>query len=168
MVWTGPGRGKPRGDYDVAEMITEYGEWMRDNWNHPSVAIWDATNESWLPEFASSVIPAVRKLDLSNRPWENSYNVPGGTDDPVEDHQYLFYGTAMHELKPGHHEFQMTDLEAMMGPGPSETTMKSGHPMLLNEYGWLWLNRDGSPTLLTGRLYPRLLGDRNTTAIRVS
>ena len=57
-------------------MIAEYSEWMRDNWNHPSVAIWDATNESWLLQFSSTIIPKVRGLDLSNHPWEDSYNAP--------------------------------------------------------------------------------------------
>ncbi len=38
--------------------------------------------------------------------------------------------------------------------------------MILNEYGWLWLNRDGTPTLLTEKLYPKLLGDKNTTEER--
>jgi hypothetical protein len=38
--------------------------------------------------------------------------------------------------------------------------------MILNEYGWLWLNRDGTPTLLTQKLYPRLLGEKNTTENR--
>ena len=124
------------------------------------MAIWDATNESWLPQFTSTIIPAVRNLDLSNRPWENSYNSPAGADDPVEDHQYLFYETAMGDApaKGGQRPFQMTDLESMMGPAPSGSTSKTGHAMILNEYGWLWLNRDGTPTLLTQKLYPRLLG----------
>ena len=172
MVWTGhPDWHTGYHDrYNTKEMITEYSEWMRDNWNHPSVAIWDATNESWLPQFSSVIIPAVRHLDLSNRPWEDSYNTPAGPDDPVEDHQYLLYGTAMDD--PGsadaakHPAFQMTDLESMMGPAPSAPTSKTGHAMILNEYGWLWLNRDGTPTLLTQKLYPRLLGDRNTTENR--
>jgi hypothetical protein len=60
----------------------------------------------------------------------------------------------------------MTDLESMVGPGPSGSTSKTGHALILNEYGWLWLNRDGSPTLLTQKLYPRLLGDRDTTENR--
>jgi hypothetical protein len=145
-------------------MITEYSEWMRDNRNHPSVAIWDATNESWLPQFTSTIIPAVRSLDMSHRPWENSYNAPAGPDDPVPDHQYLFYGIAMRDT-PGA-SFHMTDLESMVGPPPEEATSKTGHAMILNEYGWLWLNRDGTPTLLTQKLYPRLLGDRNTTENR--
>jgi hypothetical protein len=168
MVWTGHSSwaGGFHASYDTKEMIGEYSEWMRDNWNHPSVAIWDASNESWLPEFTDTIIPAVRGLDLSRRPWENGYNAPAGADDPVEDHQYLFYGTAMNEPQAGRHEFQMTDLESMMGPAPSGSTSKSGHAMILNEYGWLWLNRDGSPTLLTEKLYPRLLGDRNTTENR--
>jgi hypothetical protein len=145
-------------------MITEYKEWMRDNWNHPSVAIWDATNESFLPQFTRTIIPAVRSLDLSNRPWENSYNAPVGADDPVPDHQYLFYGLAMKD-DPGH-SFQMTDLEELEGPVSNNATSKTGHAMILNEYGWLWLNRDGTPTLLTEKLYPRLLGEKNTTENR--
>ena len=40
--------------------------------------------------FGEKIIPAVRGLDLSNRPWENSYNPPAGPDDPVEDHPYEF------------------------------------------------------------------------------
>ena len=172
MVWTGhpAWRSGYHDRYDTKEMITEYSEWMRDNWNHPSVAIWDATNESWLPQFSSTIIPQVRKLDLSNRPWENSYNTPSGPDDPVEDHQYLFYGMAMNDNpasdESGAAPFKTTDLESMMGPAPSESTIKTGHAMILNEYGWVWLNRDGTPTLLTQKLYPRLLGDKNTTENR--
>src|ERR1019366_2348104 len=139
-------------------------------WNHPSVAIWDATNESWLPQFSSTIIPHVRKLDLSNRPWENSYNTPSGPDDPVEDHQYLFYGMAMNDNpasdESGAAPFKTTDLESMMGPAPTDATIKTGHAMILNEYGWVWLNRDGTPTLLTQKLYPRLLGNDNTTENR--
>ena len=164
MVWTGPDESSSQGKYDTNEMITEYSEWMRDNWNHPSVAIWDASNESWLPQFTSAIIPAVRTLDLSNRPWENGYNAPAGANDPVEDHQYLFYRTAMDDppANGGRPWFQMTDLESMVGPPSNSSTYKAGHAMILNEYDWLWLNRDGSPTLLTQKLYPRLLGDRNT------
>ncbi|HWH68649.1 MAG TPA: hypothetical protein VNT26_04655, partial [Candidatus Sulfotelmatobacter sp.] len=38
------------------------------------------------------------------------------------------------------------------------------HAPLINEYGWLWLNRDGTPTRLTENLYPQLLGTTNSTA----
>ena len=41
-------------------MIRQYGDWMRDDWNHPSVAIWDANNETLDPLFGEKIIPAVR------------------------------------------------------------------------------------------------------------
>lgn len=143
MVWVGDRTWNwtPKPHYDATEMITEYTEWMRDNWSHPSVAIWDATNESWLPEFSSKVIRAVRALDLSNRPMSAT------ADSPQQ-------------------RFKIADLESMLGPAPDPPTSKTGHATILNEYGWLWLNRDGSPTQLTKKLYPKLLGDQNTTENR--
>jgi len=150
FVWTGHNWHGARNQvhFDAAELVTEYSEWMRDHWNHPSVAIWDATNETFDPVFAAKVIPAVRGLDLSNRPWENSYNGPAGPDDPVEDHPYEFQ-----QMASGGPDFNMTVLERPFGKPPATAT---GHAMILNEYGWLWLNRDGSPTELTKNLYPRL------------
>ena len=96
FVWTGKAwhGAENQVRFDAAQMIREYGEWMRDHWNHPSVAIWDANNETFDPIFGEKIIPAVRGLDLSNRPWENSYNPPVGPDDPMEDHPYEFSGMA--------------------------------------------------------------------------
>jgi len=162
FVWTGDNWHGTENQvhFDVAEMIREYSEWMRDNWNHPSVVIWDANNETKDPIFGDKVIPAVRGLDLSNRPWENSYNPPAGPSDPVEDHPYEFQ-----KMAGGGPDFSMTTLEK---PGGLEPSRSTDHAMILNEYGWLWLNRDGSPTELTKKLYPRLLGRKNTTAERRS
>ena len=163
FVWTGA----PRWDtnyfrkYNAAEMIRQYGDWMRDNWNHPSVAIWDANNETKEPLFAEKIIPAVRGLDLSDRPWENSYNGPPRADDPVEDHPYLFIGNYF----SGRPQFKLSDLETMDGTGQRNNT-RSASPRLLNEYGWLWLNRDGSPTLLTEKVYAQTLGTNATAEQR--
>jgi hypothetical protein len=155
FVWTGaPDWDKGYGRrYDAGEMIRQYGDWMRDNWNHPSVAIWDANNETKEPLFAGKIIPAVRPLDLSDRPWENSYNGPPGPNDPVEDHPYLFSRFQFGDQKG----FRMTELEGWDGenhPGPAPA---DAHARILNEYGWLWLNRDGTPTLLTQKVYDQLL-----------
>ena len=164
FIWTGA----PSWDknyarhWDVDEMVRQYGDWMRDGWNHPSVAIWDANNETRDPVFGEKIIPAVRPLDLSNRPWENSYNAPVGPDDPVEYHPYLFHSTAAgNEIK-----FRLSDLEQMEGKPSAGYLPKEPHPILINEYGWVWLNRDGSPTLLTETLYPRLLGTNSMPAER--
>ena len=152
FVWTGKAwhGAENQVHFDAGQLIHEYSEWMRDNWNHPSVAIWDANNETWEPIFGEKVIPSVRGLDLSNRPWENSYNPAAGPDDPVEDHPYEFIDMS----KKDGPEFSMTTFEHPNGKSPGAP---SGHALILNEYGWLWLNRDGSPTELTKDLYPRLL-----------
>lgn len=154
--------------YNLQELTTEYTEWMRDNWNHPSVAIWDASNESWLPGLAE-IINKLRPLDLSNRPWENSYNGPAGGNDPVEDHQYLFMWNAMGDVwhsKNRPPDFKLQDFESMSGPRSSFP--KTAHALILNEYDWLFVNRDGSPTVLTERLFQKLLpGDQNTAENRL-
>jgi hypothetical protein len=56
----------------------------------------------------------------------------------------------------------MTDLEGRGGSERSGVTVPTGHASILNEYGWLWLNRDGSPTELTDDVYPALLGPNST------
>jgi hypothetical protein len=164
FVWTGPSRGglyKGR-RYDVEETIRQYREWMRDNWNHPSVAIWNANNESLDDIFGDKIIPAVRSLDLSHRPWQNSYNEPAGPDDPVDDHPYLFSRTAHNPAKP----FQMTELEGMCGLIDVGSRPAHGHAMINNEYGWLDLHRDGSPTRITKRVYESFLGPDSTAEQR--
>jgi len=162
FVWTGYAwhGAENQVHFDTEEMVGEYKEWMRDNWNHPSVAIWDANNETWDSAFGEKIIPAVRHLDLSNRPWENSYNPPEGPDDPVEEHPYEHQTMA-----DGGPPFSMTTLES---PGTKAAGAPSAHALILNEYGWLWLNRDGNPTELTKKLYPALLGENSTAEERLA
>ncbi|MGD0580189.1 MAG: hypothetical protein ABSC08_14810, partial [Bryobacteraceae bacterium] len=151
-------------EWKPEELVTQFGEWMRDHWNHPSLAVWDASNEAHAEFLAEKVLPAVRPLDLSGRPWDNGYTLPTGPDDPVEDHPYLFIGLWKSSYKP----FDMPDLEKMTG---AKTDWNSPHPtthaVMINEYGWLWLNRDGSPTLLTEKVYEKLLGAKATPAERL-
>jgi hypothetical protein len=155
FIWNGREYFPP---YRADELITQYTEWMRDHWNHPSVAIWDASNETDTALLRDTVIPTVRKLDLSNRPWDNGYAVPTGPDDPVEDHPYVF--SVMRN--PGPNRFNMTQLETMTGAKTTNAGHPSGHAVIANEYGWLWLNRDGTPTLLTDFVYRTFLGENAT------
>lgn len=160
FVWTGrPGwyEGYSR-TYDTEEMIRQYKDWLRDNWNHPSIVVWDANNETENATFFDSIIPAVRPLDLSKRPWENSYNTPADPNDPVEDHPYLMQGGHMGKLT-----FKMSDLETRDGAPNPAALPAPNNPPLINEYGWIWLNRDGSTTALTDNVYKQLMGE-NTTA----
>lgn len=151
-------------EWKEEELIADFGEWMRDQWNHPSVAIWDASNETHAEILRDHVLPAVRGLDLSDRPWDNGYTLPMGAEDPVEDHPYFFISWWKPQYKP----FEMTDLEKMVG---AKTDWNSPHPtthaVMINEYGWLWLNRDGTPTALTESVYEKLTGANATPAQRL-
>ena len=137
-----------------SEVIEQFKQYMRDAWNHPSVGLWDASNETWWDFLRVKVIPEVRGLDLSNRCWENGYNKPQGPDDPQEDHPYMFIGHFFGNKPP---YFQMTDLEKMNGAGrPGKKT--NSHAEIINEYDWLWLHRDGSVCVLSRPVYEHLLG----------
>ncbi|MBI3550397.1 MAG: hypothetical protein HY078_15260 [Elusimicrobia bacterium] len=155
FVWTGAPDWDKRYAryYDAGETVRQYSDWMRDNWNHPSVVIWDANNETLDPLFGDRIIPAVRGLDLSDRPWENSFNQPAAPDDPQEDHVYFLIGDYLRDEK----KFEYAQLEALDGSGGDNGT-QSTHPRILNEYAWVWLTRGGLPTPLTENVYPRLLG----------
>ena len=59
----------------------------------------------------------------------------------------------------------MTTFERPNGKAPISPT---AHALILNEYGWTWLNRDGSPTELTKDLYPRLLPANATAEDRLA
>jgi len=159
-IWTGA----PNWDrnyarhWDAAELIRQFGDWMGDNWNHSSVVIWDASNESQEPMLAEKIVPAVRSLDLSHRPWENSYNKPGDPNDAVESHPYLLQNNANSDRV----DFHFTDLETMSGvthdAKPTAWYIpQEPHPIIINEYEWTWLNRDGSPTELTKMYYNKFL-----------
>jgi hypothetical protein len=156
FIWTG-GKSWPlpfRWKWNTEALIGQFKEWLRDNWNHPSIVIWDANNESSDDIFHERVIPAVRKLDLSNRPWENSYNPPAGPDDPIEDHPYLFSRGTMSDGTI----FDMKELESMNGSPRIGVNVASAHAKINNEYGWLWLLRDGTPCVVSKRVYDHILG----------
>jgi beta-galactosidase len=141
------------------EIAREYAEWIQDQWNHPSIVIWDASNETLShngkTEEIARAISMVRSMDLSNRPWDNSYSSIRSPGDVLELHPYHFYNA----------EFRLKDIaDADINPGgnPDETR----YMKIVNEYGWLWLNRDGTPTTLTKDLYKNLLGKDSTVARR--
>jgi hypothetical protein len=134
-----------------AELAREYAEWMRERWNHPCVVIWDANNETAHAE----TIPAIRQvraLDLSNRPWDNSYTPPMEPGDVFESHPYHFNPS-----------FRLRNLAAA-DPVPQGNAIRNDgqHAVVINEYGWHWVNRDGTPTTLTRDIYKNVVGENAT------
>jgi hypothetical protein len=144
------------------KIIPEYTEWMRERWNHPCVVIWDAQNESRTPETGKALM-AVRHLDLSNRPWENGWAEPQTDQDCVEAHPYLMSG--LFNTSWGNAKFKsLKDMVTVSGvPSLQKAQQKIKVPIIINEYAWLWLNRDGTTTCLTGPVYEKLLGPNSTT-----
>ena len=156
-IWFGgPGWSTWPKELKADELAKEFAEWMRERWNHPSVVIWDADNETSSPELGLA-IQHVRALDLSRRPWDNSYNYPEDSGDMFESHPYHFQNP----------NFKLRDL-ASADPVPQGSAMRNDgkHAVVINEYGWLWLNRDGTPTTLTQQLYETLLGGNSTSVQR--
>jgi hypothetical protein len=142
--------------WDKDEILTEFKEFVRDNWNHPSLILWDASNETHWSYLNDTVVPTVRTMDLSGRPWEDGYNGPQGPHDPYEIHPYKFIH--YHFPKEGVKDFEMTDLDEGNDFKDSRHQYWDGHATIVNEYGWLWLKRNGEPTILTKQVYDHLLG----------
>lgn len=143
------------------KIIPQYIEWMRERWNHACVVIWDAQNESHTDQTGKAV-QAVRHLDLSNRPWENGWAEPQSPNDFVESHPYLFI-----RGWTGKDFFFLKEMPKVSGkPALQKAQQKFEVPILINEYDWLWINRDGSPTCLTDKVYESLLGNSATAEQR--
>lgn len=147
-------------------LVEQCREWMRHRWNHPSVVIWDAQNESTTEE-TGEAIRRVRDLDRSRRPWDNGWGRPQDPLDVFECHPYPFYS------KDRPSEFRIRRFGELPGKpnvpgGLSGNPLKNegDNPIIINEYGWLWLTREGNPCTLSRANYEGFLGDRNTAEER--
>ena len=159
-IWTG-GKGgfeKLLKGITSRQLAKEYSQWMRERWNHPCVVIWDAQNES-VNDTTGKAIQLVRQLDLSNRPWENGWAAPMSKTDAMESHPYLFvkYFHGENPTPAGPLKDLLSEIHLPIND-PNEHSPKANgerykNPVIINEYSWLWLNRDGSPTTLTDRVY---------------
>jgi len=120
------------------EQITkEFTRWLQDNWNHPSIIIWDPLNESSDPVVQKSVVPKMKRLDPT-RPWESV--------DFIEEHPYIYSLGPV--LNPGRFGFArgLPEIE------------DSQEPAVLNEFLWWWLDRENNPAKLTLEVVERWLG----------
>ena len=154
----------------------EYRRWMRERWNHPSVVIWDGQNETETEE-TGIAIKAVRDLDLSGRPWENGWAAPVGQTDPVEAHPYLYGRYTRANTQEPEEGYRKNFFSTIRRPGndaqdrinrrnrnTGQPNVTFDHPLIINEYGYIWLNRDGSTTTLTDNIYVNLWDGKNLTS----
>ena len=141
--------------WKTEELENQLGEWMRDLWNHPSVVIWDMQNETRWDKLAE-IINKFRPLDLSGRQWENGWSIPAGENDPSEDHNYINYSDKEGGKISPWRMPAYTHENAGRGKNSFNPTT---HASILNEYAWLWLHRDGKPTILSEDFYNSVVPD---------
>jgi len=155
-------------EWSIVELEKEFTSWIQENWNHAAIAWWSASNETTDVK-SREVIDRVRYLDTT-RQWENGgWQSPHGSNDPIEDHPYVFsanFNPIMQML--GLASDSIEALERHNGEPRSPMNLAAitypswDHAYINNEYGWLWLNRDGSPTLLTEDVYAKFMPDDAT------
>ena len=120
-----------------SQIRREFTEWLHDNWNHPSIVIWDALNESNDDVIQNEIVPVMKQLDPT-RPWESV--------DFLEEHPYIYsLGMVMNNRKFGFAR-SLEEIEKL--PVPS----------MVNEFLWWWFNDKWEPTVLTKDIVERWMG----------
>jgi hypothetical protein len=162
-------------NFQTPQLAEEYRRWMRERWNHPCVVIWDAQNETVTP-LTAEAFRQVRRLDLSDRPWENGWSEPDLPTDPVESHPYRFntYMQVSEQPEEGYKKQLLGKAARPDNDAGARSAATQGtdsifpNPSIINEYGWIWLNRNGTTTTLTDRVYETLWnGSRLTSQERL-
>ena len=135
----------------------EYTDWVWSDGNHPSIVIWDGLNENWDNFIGDELIPELKQLDPT-RVWDAGYTVSGKTDEMDEPHPY-------HDMPPRNPKKLSKffadnpyDVGKLDNWGKYGYVMDAGVPQLVNEYGWMWLWRDGRPSKLTVGNYEHYIG----------
>jgi beta-galactosidase len=115
----------------------EFTDWLQDNWNHPSIIIWDPLNESTDETVQREIVPAMKKLDPT-RPWESV--------DFLEEHPYIYsLGMVLNDRTFGF----ARSLDAIE---------RTPVPTMVNEFLWWWFNDKWEPTVLTKMIVQRWMG----------
>jgi hypothetical protein len=140
----------------------EYTNWVWSDGNHPSIVIWDAINENWDSYIGNQLIPELKKLDPT-RIWDSGFMTTselGALDDMDEPHPYV--DIALQDNYAAFRDKNPYPLGKLDYPGGDwqEKFRNSTVPQLVNEYGWMWLWRDGTPSKLTVKNYDYYLGPK--------
>ena len=153
----------------ITQLRREFTQWLYDNYNHPSIIIWDPQNEPHdggditRDIIREIIIPEMKEIDPT-RPWEWGINInidfEPGAWNPIEstfaeDHPYIYSnGPVLNKRRFGY----ARSIDDMAN---------SDKPTLLNEFLWFWLHDDGSLSDFTGAIDRRWLGRYGTNQQRL-
>jgi len=144
------------------QIRAEYTNWVWSDGNHPSIVIWDAINENWDTYIGNELIPELQKLDPT-RIWDAGYMTADELtviDEMDEPHPYEGVRPWIDMNTYSDDPYSLGDLDYR-----NEVTNKSiesSAAQLVNEYGWIWLWRDGRPSKLTTKTYNYYLGENSS------
>jgi hypothetical protein len=138
----------------------EYTDWVWTDGNHPSIAIWDAINENWDDYIGNTLIPQLKKLDPT-RAWDAGYMTGDHMAQDEMDEPHPYQGV-VNWIQPGANRnvYPLGNLD--FNPKIIQDIHDSSAPQLINEYGWIWLWRNGSPSKLTVDVYDHYLGKNSS------
>lgn len=138
----------------------EYTDWVWTDGNHPSIAIWDAINENWDDYIGNVLIPDLKKLDPT-RIWDAGYMTGDQMvlDEMDEPHPYQ---GVVNWIQPGANRdiYPLGNLD--FNPKIMQEINNAGSAQLVNEYGWIWLWRNGSPSKLTVEVFEHYIGKNSS------
>jgi hypothetical protein len=134
------------------QVKAEYTNWVWSDGNHPSIVIWDAINENWDAYIGNTLIPELQKLDPT-RTWDAGYMTAShmGIDEMDEPHPYEGRVPWRSEEEFRHMHYPLGDLDYRNERNIE--SIESSAAQLVNEYGWVWLWRNGKPSKLTPQVF---------------
>ncbi len=140
------------------QIRSEYTNWVWSDGNHPSIVIWDAINENWDPFIGNELIPELQALDPT-RIWDAGYMTAEdmGNDEMDEPHPYEGMRPWVDANSYNENPYPLGDLNYRNRVNIE--SIESSAAQLVNEYGWIWLWRDGRTAKLTNEFYKYYLGD---------
>jgi beta-galactosidase len=158
----------------------EYTDWIWADGSHPSIVIWDAMNESSHHFIGNVLIPQLKELDPT-RIWDVGYMdertmVNNEMDEPHYYPLIFSQRTTKQKVEETRLNYRFGKLfyqaDYLMRPESSSV------PQVVNEYAWMWMNRDGTPAfiakgktdpedILPGKHYFKPLNDWKTESDRI-
>ncbi|MBN2406505.1 MAG: discoidin domain-containing protein, partial [Elusimicrobia bacterium] len=137
------------------QIKNEFSRWMEDNWNHPSIIIWDCLNEPEYHKKERAELIKYVKYDMVAELRENDPTRPWEPTDFEEIHPYIYsWFSALGKNDGGPFDFigQIKKLKT---------------PAALNEYIYFWVDQKGDPSELTRGVARRWLGNDATVSDRL-
>ena len=141
----------------------EYTDWVWSDGNHPSIVIWDGINENKDAYIGGELIPELKKLDPT-RLWDAGYmrREDGGYDDLDEPHPYIDAAWQTGDILKRRKDNPLPLGKLNADIENWDKVFEANVPQLVNEYGWIWLWRNGLPAKLTVPNYDYYVGKNAT------